>query len=113
MDGDAAVTEYRKESTTVTAQVDAQTDAVISLPLFGYDGYRATVDGREMETGLGENNRLTVRLPAGTRGMLRVWFAGKTVWRIADAVSLGTLLGLCLHRRRNARACGARKCPHM
>ena len=116
VDGDAAVTEYRKESTTVTAQVDAQTDAVISLPLFGYDGYRATVDGREMETGLGENNRLTVRLHAGTSGELRVWFAGKTVWRIADAVSLGTLLallGLCLHRRRNARACGARKCPHM
>ena len=116
VDGDAAVTEYRKESTTVTAQVDEQTDAVISLPLFGYDGYRATVDGREMETGLGENNRLTVRLHAGTSGELRVWFAGKTVWRIADAVSLGTLLallGLCLHRRRNARACGARKCPQM
>ena len=100
VDGDAAVTEYRKESTTVTAQVDAQTDAVISLPLFGYDGYRATVDGREMETGLGENNRLTVRLPAGTRGMLRVWFAGKTSWRVAEAVSLLALLFLCLARRR-------------
>ena len=116
VDGDAAVTDYRKESTTVTAQVDAQTDAVISLPLFGYDGYRATVDGQAMETGLGENNRLTVRLDAGTQGTLRVWFAGKAVWRIADAASLGTLLallGLCLYRRRKARAAGARKCPHM
>lgn len=116
VDGDAAVTDYRKESTTVTAQVDAQTDAVVSLPLFGYDGYRAQVDGREMETGLGEDNRLTVRLHAGTSGELRVWFAGKAVWRIADAVSLGTLLallGLCLYRRRKARAAGARKCPYM
>ena len=107
VDGDAAVTDYRKESTTVTAQVDAQTDAVISLPLFGYDGYRATVDGQAMETGLGENNRLTVRLDAGTQGTLRVWFAGKAVWRIADAVSLVTLaalLGLCLYRRRKAHA---------
>ena len=100
VDGDAAVTDYRKASTTVTAQVDAQTDAVISLPLFGYDGYRAAVDGQEMETGLGENNRLTVRLPAGTRGMLRVWFAGKTSWRVAEAVSLLALLFLCLARRR-------------
>ena len=107
VDGDAAVTDYRKESTTVTAQVDAQTDATISLPLFGYDGYRATVDGQAMETGLGENNRLTVRLDAGTQGTLRVWFAGKAVWRIADAVSLVTLaalLGLCLYRRRKAHA---------
>ena len=94
VDGDAAVTDYRKESTTITAQVDAQTDAMLTLPLFGYDGYRAQVNGQELETGLGENNRLTVLLPAGTRGELRVWFAGKAVWRIADAVSLGTLLGL-------------------
>lgn len=105
VDGDAAVTAYRKESTTIAAQVDARTDATISLPLFGYDGYRATVDGQTMETGLGENNRLTVHLPAGTRGELRVWFAGKAGWRLADAVSLGTLLGLLAlaARRRGAR----------
>ena len=104
-DGDTAVMAYRKESTTITAQVDAQTDAVIALPLFGYDGYRATVDGQAMETGLGENNRLTVHLPAGTRGELRVWFAGKAGWRLADAVSLGTLLGLLAlaASRRSAR----------
>ena len=70
--------------------MDAGTDAAVSLPLFGYDGYRASVDGQEMETGLGENNRLTVYLSAGTQGELRVWFAGKAVWRIADAVSLLT-----------------------
>ena len=105
VDGGAAVTAYRKASTTVTAQVEAETDAVISLPLFGYDGYRAAVDGQEMETGLGDNNRLTVLLPAGTQGELRVWFAGKTSWRIAEAVSLLTLLGLLAQaaRRRGAR----------
>lgn len=110
VDGDAAVTDYRKESTTITAQVDAQTDAVLTLPLFGYDGYRAQVNGQETETGLSENNRLTVRLDAGTSGELRVWFAGKAVWRIADAVSLGTLLGLLgVHVRKKEERHGSEK----
>ena len=72
-----------------------------------HDGYRATVDGQAMETGLGENNRLTVHLPAGTRGELRVWFAGKALWRAADAVSLATLcamLAVWVRRRRRERA---------
>ncbi|MED9820840.1 MAG: hypothetical protein U0J65_02255, partial [Christensenellales bacterium] len=64
------------------------------------------VDGQAMETALGENNRLTVRLPAGTRGELRVWFAGKAIWRAAEAVSLAAALGcvlLCGRGRRRAR----------
>jgi len=92
-DGDVTVTAYEKESTTVTAQIEAKSDAAISLPLFGYDGYRAQVDGQDMEITLGENNRLKVLLPAGTAGELRVWFAGKAVWRAAELVSLAAALG--------------------
>lgn len=104
-DGEVEITDYQKAGTTVAARVEAETDAVIALPLFGYDGYRATVDGREMETGLDGDNRLTVSLPAGTRGELRVRFAGKSLWRAADAVSLCALLALIAQaaRRRGAR----------
>ena len=106
-DGDVTVTAYQKESTSVTAQVEAKDDASVSLPLFGYDGYRATVDGKDMELALGENNRLTVLLPAGTQGTLRVWFEGKALWRAAELVSLGTLLGLIaaitVGRKRRAK----------
>ena len=94
-EGELELTDYRKDGTRMTAQVDAHTDAALTLPVFGYDGYRAEVDGQAMETALGENNRLTVRLPAGTRGELRVWFAGKAIWRAAEAVSLATALALC------------------
>ena len=99
--GNVSLTGYHKLSTTVTAQVEARTDATVSLPLFGFDGYRATVDGQEMAVSLGENNRLTVSLPAGTSGALRVWFAGKGIWRVSDAVSLAALVA-CL-------ACGLRR----
>lgn len=102
--GEAELTHYRKTGTTVTARVEAKSDAVIALPLFGYDGYRAAVDGRAIETGLDGENRLTVALSAGTQGKLRVWFAGKAVWRVADGVSLVTLAGLTwLYIRRGRK----------
>lgn len=102
-DGDVSVTVYEKRSTTVKAQVEARSDAKLVLPLFGYDGYRAQIDGQDVAWTLGENNRLTVKLPAGTRGELRVWFAGKMVWRVAEFVSLAAMLGLVIgsaHKRK-------------
>ncbi len=105
-DGDVTLTEYEKTGTCVTAQVSAQSDAALSLPLFGFDGYRAELDGQEILWTLGENNRLTVSLPAGAAGKLRVWFAGKAIWRAAELVSLAAAAGLaalCLRRRRAAK----------
>lgn len=102
-DGDVSVTVYEKRSTTVTAQVEARSDAKLLLPLFGYDGYRAQIDGQDVAWTLGENNRLTVNLPAGTQGELRVWFAGKMVWRVSEFVSLAAMLGLVIgsaHKRK-------------
>ena len=80
MDGAVRMENYVKEGTTVTASVVAEGDATLTFPLFGFDGYAAEVEGREMAVGLGENNRLTVHLPAGTEGTLRIWFAGKGYW---------------------------------
>ena len=94
IEGEATVTQYQKRETSVTAQVEAGTDATLSFPLFGFDGYAATVDGEPVPVGLGENNRLTVSLSAGTSGTLHIWFEGKAFWRIFDVLSLLTLLGL-------------------
>lgn len=105
-EGAVTVTDYVKDGTTVTAAVKADTAAKISFPLFGYDGYRAALDGEEIIWTLGSNNRLTVSLPAGAQGELRVWFAGKAVWRIADAVSLLSAIGMIalgVRRRHAAR----------
>ena len=104
LEGGVQLTDYKKDGTTVTAQVAADTDAKIALPLFGYDGYRAELGGKELEWTPGENNRLTVEIPAGAQGALRVWFAGKVYWRAAELVSLCTLLALALGgvKRRHA-----------
>lgn len=93
-EGDLTITQYEKDGTAAVMQVNAQTDSTVALPLFGYDGYCAELNGQETDWTPGENNRVTVRLPAGTQGELRVWFAGKLIWRAAEAVSLAAALAL-------------------
>ena len=102
----AKITDYRKSGTTITANIIAEADAQIQLPVFGFDGYRAQLDGKELAWTLGENNRLTVLTPAGAEGELRVWFAGKAIWRAAEIISLMAAIALAvLHpgRRRAAK----------
>lgn len=99
------VTGYAKNGTDITAQVAAKEDGTLTLPLFGFDGYRAELDGEDVAWTLGENNRLTVQIPAGAQGELRVWFAGKPLWRAAEAVSLLAALGLILLSGRRKLQC--------
>ena len=94
------LTQYVKDGTEITAHVNAQAGGAVTLPLFGYDGYRAELNGEAIPWTLGENNRLMVQIPAGTQGELHVWFAGKLIWRAAEAVSLAAALGLMLLGRR-------------
>ena len=93
-EGDVTVTEYEKNGTHVTAQIDAREDASLTLPMFGFRGYAAEVDGQRLDWTLCENNRLQVVIPAGTSGMLHVWCEGEAVWHIGDAISLTAALAL-------------------
>lgn len=104
LNGNAEITEYEKKGTAIMAYVDAEGDSTISFPLFGFDGYAAELNGERIDWTLGDNNRLSVQLPAGTSGELHIWFEGKTLWRVADAVSLLTAVFLCVYlirRRKN------------
>lgn len=96
------VRSYEKFGTTVTCDLDAQSDALLTLPLFAFDGYSAALDGHKMPVWLGDNNRLTLFIKAGTHGTLTVCFAGKPVWRLMDMVSILCLLAMliCIHRKK-------------
>jgi len=103
IEGDAALTAYEKKGTRIKTQVNAAGDARLTMPLFGFDGYAAELNGERIDWVRGENNRLTVDVPAGTQGALRIWFEGKAVWRATDALSLVTALcvmGLWLKKKR-------------
>ena len=88
IEGDAALEGYIKESTSVSAHVRAQAESTVALPLFGYDGYAVTLDGKDVPWYRGENNRLTVPVPAGTDAQLEVRYKGNALFAAADGVSL-------------------------
>ncbi|MBQ8617522.1 MAG: hypothetical protein IJ418_08385 [Clostridia bacterium] len=94
--GDAQMTQYRKDGTEITAQVEAADAASLEFPLFGFPGYEAKLNGEEIAWRLGSNNRLTVDLPAGAQGELTVAYKGETIWMITDALSLVSALALGL-----------------
>lgn len=71
IEGSVAVADYAKQGTTITAQVEAATAGTVSFPLFDYDGYRATLNGQEIAVETGDNNRVQIRVPAGTDGEVR------------------------------------------
>lgn len=92
--GDLELLAYEKDGTRVSAQVSTKQAGAVSLPLFGFDGYVVELNGERIDWRLGENNRLTVDVPAGTQGTLRVWYEVKMAWRIAETVSLLSAVGL-------------------
>ena len=105
-DGDAWFTDYEKRGTRAELQARAAQGGSLALPMFAFDGYRAELGGQEIAFRAGENNRLTVDIPAGTNARLCVWFEGRALWRAADAVSLLTALllaaGAVLSRRASS-----------
>lgn len=67
----------------------------IELPIFNYKGYHATNDlGNELEISDGENNVISVAVPAGFAGNITVAFHEPVYWRIAELVSLISVIGV-------------------
>ena len=105
-DGDVQMTEYHKDGTRIDAKVAAGTDASLSFPLFGFPGYEARLNGEKVDWRLGENNRLTVDIAAGSEGTLEIRYVGKPVWKALDLLSAGTALALTgwvVHEKRKKR----------
>ena len=103
IEGDVQMMRYSKDGTRITAEVAAQSDAVLTMPLFGFDGYKAKLNGEDLRWIRGENNRLAVLLPAGAEGELCVWFEGKMEWKLADAISLISMIGFAVYALRKSR----------
>ena len=107
--GDVQLSQYEKSGTRISVHVDAKEEAQVAFPLFGFDGYIAELDGMGIDWTRGENNRLTVHLPAGAQGMLQIRFGGNRIWLAADIASLLCLLalgGYSLKKRRTMRLDG-------
>lgn len=103
----AAVTEIRKSGSQMLLQCETGGEAAyIEVPFFNYPGYHVWDEsGREYAIADGENNVIAFSLPADFKGNITVRFKEPLSWRIAEVVSLISLLGLLtvsiLSERRN------------
>lgn len=70
----------------------------LNLPLLYYKGYRAwdRDTGERLTVYPGENNTVHVSVPAGYEGTIRTTFVSPWYWRLAEAVSLASGIGLAL-----------------
>ena len=105
-EGDVLLENAEKLGSRFTAEVVSENGGTVTLPLFGFDGYAAVLNGSRMEVSCTKEGKLQVALPSASKGQLRVWFEGKTYWRLGDVVSLLSWLwlvaGFVLKKRHQA-----------
>lgn len=92
---------YEKEDSTVIMHCSntGNTDSYMEITLLNYKGYHAwnTDTGESMQIENGDQNLIRVVIPAGFQGNITVSFTGEWYWRVADAITLLTLLGMALY----------------
>lgn len=101
-------TDYEKRGTNITIYVENPTNQLhyMEFPLIGYRGYTAKAVAKESNPSpaelpyiceeRGEHGDLKLAVPAGYCGNIRISYQGFPIFRIAEAVSLVTILAIIL-----------------
>ena len=81
-------------SFTACVKNKSDEDQTLSFPVLFYEGYQTkdSETGRMLKTEAGENNRVSVSIPAGYSGMIQMQFHEFWYWRGAEIVSILTLV---------------------
>ena len=66
----------------------------LEVPVFAYKGFVALSDEGKLNITYGKSSRIRAEVPAGYCGKVRIRFEEPFYWRIAEAVSLLSWLGL-------------------
>ena len=102
------VKDFRKLGTSIMLSVQAndETDGYVLLPLVAYKGYRVASDDGVIDSSnlfIGEHSVLEVDIPAGYSGTLHIDYQGMWYWRLAEVISLLSVIVVCarlIHWRR-------------
>ena len=92
MEGEGEIRKVRRVGDEMTVHLKTGNKMVISLPLYAFDGYEVTFEGKQIESYRGAENRLTAELPSDTEGQLRIKYVGRKIWRLGEAAGLLTLI---------------------
>lgn len=111
--GGVKVLDYQKKGCSVWLDVDtADGGGSVVLPLLAYKGYRcewaaaeqsgqtAAAEGIKEVLGRWEDGRIAVELQTGMKGRLRVYFREPALWRVAEIISLASVILIYLRCRK-------------
>ena len=88
----AFITNYQKRTTTISFNYSAKDDTEIVLPLMNYPGYIATNQtGDTVKINENANHMMIILLPKGN-GQINIHYKGLCAFKIADYLSLISLL---------------------
>ncbi len=97
LSGDATVSDMKVKGTVKTVDFETQNvEATIKLPVLYYDNYRAKIaqTGEPLIIEKGSNNDIQVKIPGGKRGTIKLWYQEPLGWRMAEFVSLMSIITL-------------------
>ena len=113
------ITQKEGSNLTVVCTNSSGQDGYIDLPMFFYPCYRAVdqATGMVLPIGYGENNRIRVSLPNGYQGTVLVKVRERMIWRLAELISLvsvvipagATMMKAQTKRKKKAPSMGSRK----
>lgn len=106
-DKPCTILSYSKQGTNLSVTLSVpEGGAYIELPLLYYPGYKAEVEGVEVEVSRGENNLIRIYGMQETHTPhIRIWFEAPALWLVAQGLSVlgAALLALSLGYRRIRR----------
>lgn len=106
-DKPCTILSYSKQGTNLSVTLSVpEGGAYIELPLLYYPGYKAEVEGVEVEVSRGENNLIRIYGMQETHTPhIRIWFEAPALWLVAQGLSVlgAVLLALSLGYRRIRR----------
>lgn len=93
---DADISNYQKNISNISFSYRTKTDTKIILPLVNYPCYVASdQSGRKIKIEENDNHMITIPLTHGS-GIVKVWYKGLLIFKIADYLSLISVLAfLC------------------
>lgn len=80
--------------TFVCNNIDSE-QQLVQIPILNYDNYHAyTEDGTELSIQNGTNNRLSIMVPSGYNGLIKVIYEIPLMWTISYFISAGLFIGI-------------------
>lgn len=86
--GNLEIANYQKDGLHIRFDVRALSEGRIRVPLIHYWYYKCTLDGKSLPVYAGENNLVTLDIPAAANGRVEIYWRNPLLWEISFVITL-------------------------